>query len=533
MPPSTTSDQVNVLYVDHQGHPAPLSSCYHATGTRRLSSSVERFPPSTLTEIDSAYCPQCLSFHDVASAAREGYCPKASCQSCPICFTALSLDVQDQLCFYNCGSCAWDSRSCQLTYNVKPDDETGSVSRVELARALEELGTVLKTKRETALQTAEQYSKELSTAWEQRTKQQQPKPAPKSKDGPEGWSVETLEVSLQDKKKQFAADVPSDGLSVQIEHVSLDDPPQLPSLGETILSDVPQVSLEMSGLTLGYESVPSPTHLLPLPMPYRVRESRRCRAELDEGRPGILLKPKLNPLEGDSSLRSGHGQWWKKDSSAIHVMPRIGVLKHEMHGNVRVFLLKVTNPTLGPVRLRFASSNYQGEKDAFGEGPGQFTKSKDGTTTDDDCLTTLPNLLVNELFQVYAPGVELNTQILQEMKRTDSVELQSAEDSFIELGGKSREIPDAVQNWKFDARESLSAMRLVASSASTAFFELSLVGATTTPEASSSSSTLQMAVPLALELEAGNGSWESSLIPKETKDDADDWVAFDLVITWT
>ena len=61
-----------VLYVDHEKHPAPLSMCYHATGARRLSSTVDRYPPATLTEVDSAYCPQCLSYHDAASAARMG-----------------------------------------------------------------------------------------------------------------------------------------------------------------------------------------------------------------------------------------------------------------------------------------------------------------------------------------------------------------------------------------------------------------------------------------------------------------------------
>ena len=61
-----------VLYVDHALHPAPLSMCYHATGARRLSSAVDRFPPATLTEVDSAYCPQCLSYHDASSAARLG-----------------------------------------------------------------------------------------------------------------------------------------------------------------------------------------------------------------------------------------------------------------------------------------------------------------------------------------------------------------------------------------------------------------------------------------------------------------------------
>ena len=61
-----------VLYVDHAKHPAPLSMCYHATGARRLSSAADRYPPATLTEVDSAYCPQCLSYHDAASAARMG-----------------------------------------------------------------------------------------------------------------------------------------------------------------------------------------------------------------------------------------------------------------------------------------------------------------------------------------------------------------------------------------------------------------------------------------------------------------------------
>lgn len=61
-----------VLYVDHAGHPAPLSLTFHATGARRLSSPVSRYPPATLTEVDAAYCPQCLSYHDAASAARLG-----------------------------------------------------------------------------------------------------------------------------------------------------------------------------------------------------------------------------------------------------------------------------------------------------------------------------------------------------------------------------------------------------------------------------------------------------------------------------
>ena len=71
-----------VLYVDHTLHPAPLSLCYHATGARHLSSFVERYPPATQTEVDSAYCPQCLSYHDSSSAARMGECIAAALLHC-------------------------------------------------------------------------------------------------------------------------------------------------------------------------------------------------------------------------------------------------------------------------------------------------------------------------------------------------------------------------------------------------------------------------------------------------------------------
>ena len=210
-----------------------------------------------------------------------------------------------------------------------------------------------------------------------------------------------------------------------------------------------------------------------------------------------------------------------KDSSAIHVMPRIGVLKHGTKSSYRVFLIKVTNPTLGPVRLRFATSSYQGEKDWEDNTKRNFLIS---------------DLLVDDIFQVHM-NLELRTELSTKMRQTESVELQSAEDSFIELGGKSTEVPDRVKNWElgdFDTTKSSegsmeSEMRLVASSASTAYFELALANAA----GPATKENHAVAVPLTLQLETGNGSWESSLIQKVTKGDNEaDWVSFDLVITW-
>ena len=41
------------------------------------------------------------------------------------------------------------------------------------------------------------------------------------------------------------------------------------------------------------------------------KRSLRCRACVNAARPGILLKPQINPLTGDSSMRA-KSAWWKK-----------------------------------------------------------------------------------------------------------------------------------------------------------------------------------------------------------------------------
>jgi hypothetical protein len=139
----------------------------------------------------------------------------------------------------------------------------------------------------------------------------------RSQDGDlKGWSIATLEKSQHVRHKTMESSItqPIGGKGLTL--VSLDEgekkPLYHPSLqglsAETILSQEVGGTLEASIETL-----------LPLSIPLRSRKSRRCRAELAESRPGILVKPKLNPLEGDSSLRTGHGQWWKKVRYQIYV----------------------------------------------------------------------------------------------------------------------------------------------------------------------------------------------------------------------
>mmetsp|Transcript_26936 Transcript_26936/g.56520 ORF Transcript_26936/g.56520 Transcript_26936/m.56520 type:complete len:531 (-) Transcript_26936:88-1680(-) len=521
-------DAAFVLYVDHQGHPAPLSLSYHATASRRLTSSVDRHPPSSITEVDSAYCPQCLSFHDANTAGNLGFCPKPTCRLCPLCRAVASIAVDNLDCFYKCGSCEWTSKSCllitSLDASASKDGEVG-LEAVEKA-SLDLLSQWEKKKEKNNKQAEDHFSNMQKTlvgiakshvqghrssnrrvfSSELTTKRRQ--------DDLNGWSIETLEESqlTRNKEKESSINQPVGGMSLQ--KISLDggeddEPLYHPSLegltAETILS-------QESGANMAIET------LLPLPIPLRPRKSRRCRAELAESRPGILVKPKLNPLEGDSSLRTGHGQWWKKDSSAIEVLPRVRVSIGATDGTRHAFLITVSNPTLGIVRLRLGPSAYAGE--------GVWDSK--GTTT-----TCLENILVDPFKRISLDAC-LDTEVAKAIEATNLCELEPVEDSFLELGNNtSNNVPDAVSHWKAGdvlsglekvSEENPATLRPLGQKKSVAWFELAVMEPNT-------DSNARAAVPISMQLQVGGGSWESSLV-KSLDDGSDDFVSFDLVIIW-
>jgi hypothetical protein len=146
-----------VLYVDYQGNAAPLSNTYHATASRDLTSHQALLEK---TEIDSTYCPQCLSSHDIftslskdTAAAASGYhdaasissnnmvyagrCISPQCKLCPVCFVPLTISCRPSVSVgattqtdptnstnhfavaYQCGYCRYDSGTeCGIEVNL-------------------------------------------------------------------------------------------------------------------------------------------------------------------------------------------------------------------------------------------------------------------------------------------------------------------------------------------------------------------------------------------------------------------------------
>ena len=227
----------------------------------------------------------------------------------------------------------------------------------------------------------------------------------------------------------------------------------------------------------------------------------------------------------------------------MHVIPRVRVVGHvPVIGGKRIFLLQVSNPTLGPVRVRFAPSPYQGEP-----------------AWDDPIHRT--EQLLSALSVDSFKGVYLDAQLRPDLvdggcHPSEVVELHSAEDSLLGLGGGggrggTAALPPEVAAWRDTRVEhgwssstssssssssgSSSAVRLVAQRASTAWYEWVVadwkVGADN-DESPERSVTAATAIPLRLEIEVGAGSWETSLIqPRENMADGEvDRVPLDLIL---
>lgn len=206
----------------------------------------------------------------------------------------------------------------------------------------------------------------------------------------------------------------------------------------------------------------------------------------------------------------------------MQVLPRVRVSIHASDETKHAFLLKVANPTLGTIRMRLASSDYSGEP--------RWDEPSNTTTH-------LQNVLVDPFTNQHVTA-QLMLEVVEGLTPTEVCELEPAEDSFLELGKSSDEVPEEVSKWEagdvlvdstVNKNGPTSSLKLIAVKNSMAWFELVVLEGAT-------SKGVDSAVPLAMQIEVGNGSWETSLVQPESTVDGDnsqrDMVTFNLVIVW-
>ncbi|KAL3777637.1 hypothetical protein ACHAWO_012526 [Cyclotella atomus] len=527
-----------ILYADHENHLTPLTLAYHATASRHVTSGrTDVIPPSMSTEVDSVYCPRCLTYCDVASAL-SGFCQldlesgssAISCKDCPVCFSplAVSIDADDNshekhlICRYLCGYCKWSSSECGITsnadklieYKTNPDDpakeaELEQQRQVVIAGASKELERCLRQTIEGKNQMVDEVFKSLTNMWSQKEKDEERKRrlglgSDKSNTMMKGqtWSLEVLEQSLEEKRNKIASHYIPEAQRRSI--TSSTD--KISAVNQANDSDATlPTSQQIAAQMIISNTAPRfRSDLLPLPVPFRARVSRRCLAEQAAGKTGILVKPKLNPLEGDSSLRAGHGQWFKKDSSAVNSVPRIQICSYgkDSTGLKYAVLMKVRNPTLSMIRLRFSPPSLKGSSENC------FINERE-----------LENIPIEPFSQKFVNAHAISASCIDSLTPTDWVELENAEDMFLDMGTGHMEDPPNVRNWKASAVLDAvsdgigSTLRIVASQKDTAWVEMLALAESSLKQASAGKSHL--AIPFGMQIEVGNGSWEASLIKKQ------------------
>ncbi len=537
-----------ILYIDHANHFTPITLAYHATASRHLTSGrSDVIPPSTTVEVDSAYCPQCLAYDAVS--ATSGVCRNehGGCKSCPICFSPLSISIDENtssdsesnnsrlICHYACGYCQWSSRECGVTSNADKLLEYASASEedVELTResqrrlaiveTCKELDSCLRQRISERNKGGDELFDSITKMWTQREEEEKQRNRMKlgisrSSEGEDdnrgtNWSLEILEQSLLLKRKARNS---SHYSNTELECDPSKEDIQLCDTDPSMINQIPTPQQMAAQMTLTTSSPIYRSDLIPLPMNFRTRVSRRCRKELAAGRTGILMKTKQNPLDGDTSLRSGHGQWWMKDSSAVHVVPNVQLYQVGMDATSHKYaaILKVKNPTLNMIQLRLV-------------GPSSC-ETMNLTHLHDP--NELQNILVNPFTETYIQGRVCTPIATATITPTEFFVLHPADDPYLDIRKHQTGDPLEVQNW--DATATLSAshcdesqFRIIATEGDTAWVELLLCNAIPVMDNSSiaAKDTEYLAVPFALQIEVGNGSWEASLIkrhdlPAEEKD---------------
>ena len=540
-----------VLYVDHAYHLTPLTLAYHATASRHLTSGrSDVIPPSTTVEIDSAYCPRSLTFCDAASALSGD----GGCKDCPVCFSPVSISIDDTIsvsasngrlvCHYLCGNCLWSSRECGVTsnadklleYSTSDDADASREDELEKQRGLaisdisRDLAICLQHRISEKNKDVDTLFSSIVTVWAEREQEEQRRKRMNvgttvtqvdSNRRCNNWSREILEKSLLDKKTLYTGR----NADFVAGHITPGDtsgnPDNLPT------SHQMAAQMRITAIT-----PQSRSDLLPLPVNYRARVSRRCRAELAEGRTGILIKPKLNPLEGDTSLRAGHGQWWKKDSSAVHVVPRVRICRHGSDRTRQKYaaLLRVKNPTLNSIRLRLTGpSSPEVDRNDANHAPIPPIDPRE-----------FQNILVNPFAETFVHGHPCPPDATSSITPTDFFVLDPADDPLLDAGKGQRGDPSEVRDWdaksilgRLDDIGNTSRMRMVATRGDTAWIELVVVfdAAISNDDVPPyvANATSHLAVPLALQIEVGNGSWEAAGISRRSiPSDDEDLVTLDI-----
>ena len=295
---SVKNTNPRVLYSDCNDLWYPLSELYWSSSSSLL---VSRHPMSSVEEIISMYCPQCLTrFTEDDAASYQNRCP--ACFECPVCTNTLVVaSVSSGKVALACSSCFYRSDCCGLVGSDKQEIDSSIIEHERENSSIGAFATLL-----TQLQ-----------------------------------SFAGGRVVGQSEHPPLAPDVGSHKAPLLLQH-------DLP------LSDADLLDASQRSRTIWRRDSFLLSHTVPPRVRMRSKRTLRCRLDVEQSKMSIIVQPKTFPLEGDSSLKIQRGKWWVKDSSAIHVVPRIVItalpnMDLLVKGETAFLQLEMSNPQDSPV----------------------------------------------------------------------------------------------------------------------------------------------------------------------------------------
>ena len=292
----------SVHYADAGGRYAPLGELFFSGDAKQLVSAALE---SSSLEVDAVYCPECLELvSESDAAAHRGRC--ARCVLCPACGTAARAALLPagggKRWAYACGHCSWSSLTIGLS-EESPAHLAMTLAQWEsdeprvdaFARALAARAAIARGDAEVA------------------------------GGGDAAAAAEAADLETEE-------DAEAEALGDRLE------PSERASLAQRDAQDFRKDARALN------ELAPRRPRLAP-------RCTRRCRFDVDQGRAGIVYKPKPQPLDGDSSSRAGAGVWAKKDASAHRAVPGVALAlppRWRVDGRGAALyevVLAITNPT--------------------------------------------------------------------------------------------------------------------------------------------------------------------------------------------
>ncbi|KAF0698257.1 Aste57867_11114 [Aphanomyces stellatus] len=330
---------MSVKYLCGCGRPYPLSELYWSDTCKKI---VCPWPTCSLQEIDSYFCR--FQMDNLPSKEAGAYKNRsARTFACPDCKSTLQTLKHDEKYLFFCAHCRWDSEAMltdedpdtlMMVANARERDE--HVFDVLLAHYQQKSqaasNQLLASKRASAHSSSSRYLKPL---------------LPMRHTAPPqlGWKMEHLEAKLR-----ATAATAVTGIDAALQkkcddkfpsHVVFDDRTD-DAAACAAESDMSKVStLAQRNLCTPLLQTRDVGALFPSRPDLRVKRSWRCVESMANGQPGILIKPQINPMTGDSSMVVA-ASWWKKATLAIHYLPTITIQRRwDAHG---VAWLLVENP---------------------------------------------------------------------------------------------------------------------------------------------------------------------------------------------